>query len=106
MQIESKVAVAALDEILAVEGIDGAFIGPADLSADLGYAGDATGPEVQKVMADVLGKISAAGKLAGIMSLGDKTQQHIDDGARMIAVAIDVVLLKQAATATVKRWIL
>lgn len=105
IQIESNAGVAALDEILAVEGIDGAFIGPADLSADMGFAGDATGPEVQKVITEVLGKISAAGKLAGIMSLGDTTQKHIDDGARMIAVAIDIVLLKKAATETVKRWI-
>lgn len=105
VQIESRVGVAALDEILAVEGVDGVFIGPADLSADMGFHGDATGPEVQKVMADVLRRTADAGKLAGIMSLGDGTQQYIDDGARMIAVAIDVVLLKKAATETVNRWI-
>lgn len=105
VQIESKVGVAALDEILAVEGIDGAFIGPADLSADLGFAGKPDSPEVQKVISEVLRKTAASGKLAGIMSLGDGTQQHIDDGAKMIAAAIDVVLLKRAATETVNRWI-
>jgi 4-hydroxy-2-oxoheptanedioate aldolase len=105
VQIESKVGVAALDEILAVDGIDGAFIGPADLSADMGFAGKPDTPEVQETMANVLRKTAAAGKLAGIMSLGDGTQKHIDDGAQMIAVAIDVVLLKQAAVACAKRWI-
>ena len=105
VQVESRAGVAALDDILAVEGIDGVFIGPADLSADLGFAGKPTTPAVQAVIADVLKKTAAAGKLAGIMSLGDGTQQYIDDGARMIAVAIDIVLLKQAAVATVNRWI-
>ena len=105
VQIESKAGVAALDEILAVDGVDGVFIGPADLSADMGFHGVSTGPQVQEVITDVLTKTVAAGKLAGIMSLDDGTQNYVDQGARMLAVAIDVNLLKQAAVETVKRWI-
>ena len=56
-------------------------------------------------MALVLQQTAVSGKLAGFMSPGEGTQHYIDDGLRMIAVAIDAVLLKQAATAAVNRWI-
>ncbi|VEB56813.1 2-keto-3-deoxy-L-rhamnonate aldolase [Salmonella enterica subsp. enterica] len=65
VQVESKVALENLDAILEVEGIDGVFIGPADLSASLGYPDNAGHPEVQRIIESCIYRIRAAGKAAG-----------------------------------------
>lgn len=65
VQVESKTALDNLDEILDVEGIDGVFIGPADLSASLGYPDNAGHPEVQRIIETSIRRIRAAGKAAG-----------------------------------------
>lgn len=105
LQVESRAGIAALDDILAVEGVDGVFIGPADLATDMGFRGDMDAPEVQETIRDALGRIAAAGKAPGIMSLGDRTPAYLDAGAQFIAVAIDVVLLVRAARETAAKWI-
>lgn len=105
VQVENRAGMAALDDILAVDGIDCVFIGPADLAADMGHNGDSTVPEVHDAIIDALGRIAAAGKAPGIMSLGDRTQAYIDAGARFIAVGIDVMMLVNTARATAKKWI-
>lgn len=69
VQAESRRAIENLDEILAVDGVDGVFIGPADLSADMGYPGNSDAPEVQDTIAQAISKIRAAGKAAGILTL-------------------------------------
>ena len=104
VQVENRAGIAALDDILAVEGIDGVFIGPSDLSTDMGYQGDVDAPEVQDTIRDALGRIDAAGKAPGIMSLGEGTPAYLKAGARFIAVAIDVVLLVKGARDTVAKW--
>ena len=68
VQIESKKGLENIDAILAVDGIDGVFIGPADLSAALGYRGHPGHPDVQKIIVDSIAKIRQAGKAAGILS--------------------------------------
>ena len=55
VQVESKTALDNPDEILDVEGIDGVFIGPADLSASLGYPDNAGHPEVQRLLKPAFG---------------------------------------------------
>lgn len=106
VQVESRAGVEALDDILAVEGIDCVFIGPADLASDLGHKGNAMHPEVQAIIHDTLKRIAASDKAAGIMCLDDShTPAYLDSGARMIAVAIDVPLLMGAARAKAKHWI-
>ena len=104
VQVENRAGIAALDEILAVEGVDGVFIGPSDLSTDMGYKGDFAAPEVQEVIHDALARIKAAGKSPGVMSLGDLTPGYLGAGAQFIAVAVDVMLLMGAAHATVAKW--
>jgi 4-hydroxy-2-oxoheptanedioate aldolase len=104
VQVESRAGIAALDEILTVEGVDGVFIGPSDLSTDMGFSGNVDAPEVQDTIRDALGRIAAAGKAPGIMSLGEGTPAYVDAGAQFIAVAIDVLLLVKAARATVAKW--
>ncbi|WP_127108800.1 aldolase/citrate lyase family protein [Pararhodobacter zhoushanensis] len=96
VQVETVAGLEALDAILAVEGVDGVFIGPADLSADMGFPGQLDAPEVLAAIKDALGRIRAAGKAAGILS-GNEAQVRdwMAQGANFAAVGIDVVLLAQ-----------
>lgn len=105
VQVETKAGIAALDDILAVDGIDGVFIGPADLAADMGFGGNSAAPEVQAVILGALEKIRAAGKAPGILSLNDDfTRQYLNVGAQFVAVGIDVVMLAQTARDTAQKW--
>lgn len=106
VQVESRAGIAALDDILAVEGVDCVFIGPADLAADMGHRGNPGHPGVQAAICDTLGRIDAAGKVPGILSLSEEmTGKYLDAGARFVAVSIDVITLSQAAQAIAARWI-
>jgi len=99
------VKIAALDDILAVEGVDGVFIGPADLAADMGFPGNSAEAEVAEAIRDALGRIAASDKAAGILAVDDATaQQYAGWGAQFLAVGIDVVMLAKAARDTVKLW--
>ncbi|MEH6689825.1 MAG: HpcH/HpaI aldolase/citrate lyase family protein [Pseudorhizobium pelagicum] len=91
VQAETRAAIADLENIAAVEGIDGVFIGPADLSADMGYLGRIEAPEVQEVIEKALATITAAGKAAGILTFNEALNlRYIDLGARFVAVGSDV----------------
>ena len=105
VQVESRAGIAALDDILAVDGIDGVFIGPADLASDMGHSGDATVPEVHDTIIDATKRIAASGKAPGIMSLGDGTQTYLAAGARFIAVGIDVLYLVKNARQAAAKWV-
>ncbi|MFY0646520.1 aldolase/citrate lyase family protein [Sulfitobacter geojensis] len=105
VQVENRKGLAALDDILAVDGIDGVFIGPADLAADMGHMGDSLHPDVQTAIMDALSRIRAAGKAPGILSTHDPmTEAAIAAGAQFVAVGADVLLLSHAAQALSARW--
>ncbi len=105
VQVENLKGLAALDDILAVDGVDGVFIGPADLAADMGHMGNAAHAEVQAAIMDALRRIKAAGKAPGILSTRDEmTNDSIAAGAQFVAVGADVLLLGQAARALAKKW--
>lgn len=105
IQVENRAGLDALDDILAVEGIDGVFIGPADLSADLGYMGQLTHPEVQATIRDCFKRIEAAGKAPGVLStMPDMTQDMLDAGARFIAVGLDLIVLARALRGLSAEW--
>ncbi|WP_069300488.1 aldolase/citrate lyase family protein [Neptunicoccus sediminis] len=92
-QVENQKGMEALDDILAVEGLDGVFIGPSDLAADLGYIGQAGAPAVKEAVLDAMKRIVASGKAAGILTLDTELQQQCRDlGATFIATEIDVTL--------------
>jgi 4-hydroxy-2-oxoheptanedioate aldolase len=99
IQIETPQGVAALDDILAVEGVDGVFIGPSDLSASMGHIGNPAHPDVQAVIEASLAKIVAAGKAPGIL-IADKTlaKRYIEQGALFVGVGTDTGLLMKATT--------
>jgi 4-hydroxy-2-oxoheptanedioate aldolase len=105
VQVENRAGLAELDAILAVDGVHGVFIGPADLAADLGYPGNSGAPEVEAAIKDAIERIAAAGKAPGILGLNDTViQTYLDWGARFVAVGIDVLMLANTARATAKRW--
>jgi 4-hydroxy-2-oxoheptanedioate aldolase len=105
VQIETREAVANLDAILQVEGVDGVFIGPADLSADMGFAGNPQHPEVQRTIDDAIVRISAAGKAPGILMAQPELAQHyLESGALFVAVGVDTTLLARAAETLASRF--
>ncbi len=105
VQVESRAGIAALDDILSVDGVDGVFIGPADLSTDMGFQGKSTAPEVQEVIRGAIARIAAAGKAPGILGTEDTvTEGYRDMGAQFLAVGIDVLLLARAARAAAAKW--
>lgn len=105
VQVETRAGQAALDEILTVEGVDGVFIGPADLAADMGYPGNSAAPEVAEAIRDALARIGASDKASGILAVDDATtRQYADWGAQFLAVGIDVVMLARAARDMVRLW--
>lgn len=103
VQVESAAAMARIEEIAAVEGVDGVFIGPSDLAADMGFLGRPGEAEVQKAVEDGLRRIMASGKPAGILSSDPAlSARYIEMGASFVAVGTDVTLLA-GATATLAR---
>ncbi len=105
VQVETMAGIKALDDILALDGVDGVFIGPSDLAADMGYLGKKADGPVQKVIQDALAKIAASDKAAGILAVDHETAEtYVDWGAQFIAVGIDVLMLAQTARNTMARW--
>ncbi|SDH91721.1 4-hydroxy-2-oxoheptanedioate aldolase [Pseudomonas panipatensis] len=97
VQIENLDGLANLDAIAAVEGVDGVFIGPADLSAAMGQRGNPGHPEVQAAIEDAIRRIQKAGKAAGILSADEKlARRYLELGATFVAVGVDTSLLAGA----------
>lgn len=104
VQVENRKGLSALDDILGVEGIDGVFIGPSDLAADMGHIGQAGAPEVKDAVLQGMRKIVASGKAAGILTLDPDMQSACHDiGARFIATEIDVALFARNIRDAAKR---
>lgn len=105
VQVESKLGLGNLDSILSVDGVDGVFIGPADLSASMGYLGQTMHPDMQKTILDALAHISASGKAAGILTTDDgMIKASLAAGARFVAVAMDIALMLNSGKAAAKKW--
>lgn len=86
-QIESPEAIDRLDELLAIPEIDVFMIGPTDLAAAMGYAGDRNRPEVVRAVDDATARIVAAGKVAGLIGgSADEVRRNVDAGARYLVV--------------------
>lgn len=100
VQIESRAGLDNLDAILKVDGVDGVFIGPADLAASLGYLGQPGHPEVKAVIESVLPRIAGAGKAPGVFASDPELARHYRDcGAAFVAVGADTSILRNAALA-------
>ncbi|WP_035060211.1 4-hydroxy-2-oxoheptanedioate aldolase [Andreprevotia chitinilytica] len=105
VQIETRQGLAELDAILTVDGVDGVFIGPADLSADMGHLGNPGHPDVQAAITDAIRRIRSADKAAGILCADEALARHyIELGATFVAVGVDTTLLARQAEALAKRF--
>jgi len=100
LQVETVKGLEALKEIANVDGVDGVFIGPADLAASLGYLGQPGHPEVKRAIEEALRTIRAAGKAPGVLATTPSLAQHYRDcGALFIAVGVDTLLLANETSA-------
>lgn len=105
VQAETQTALDNLDAIAAVEGVDGVFIGPADLSASMGYVGQLTHPAVLAAIDQAVVRINRAGKAAGILTTNETLAQHyLELGALFVAVGLDTGLLAKHTSALASQF--
>lgn len=95
VQIETRPGLDNLEAIARTDGIDGVFIGPADLAAGLGHLGQIGHPEVQSAIQDAIKRIRACGKPAGILATDEvSTRRYMDWGTVFTAVGLDAMILR------------
>lgn len=100
VQVESAAGLKALADILAVDGIDAVFIGPADLAASLGRLGEPEHPEIVSLIEDTIALIAASGRRAGVNAFTETiARRYLDAGARFVLVGADVSLLARGSEA-------
>jgi 4-hydroxy-2-oxoheptanedioate aldolase len=105
VQVETRAALDELEAIAAVEGVDGVFIGPSDLSASLGHVGNPAHPDVQEALQGAVTRLKAVGKPAGILTGNeDEIRRYIGWGYTFVAVGSDVGLLARGAGALAKKF--
>lgn len=104
VQVETLQGLENLEAIANVDGIDGVFIGPGDLSAAMGHLANPKHPEVLRTIDEAIARIRACGKAAGILT-GDETlaRHYIEQGGLFVAVGADQNLLRDSATALRQR---
>lgn len=99
--VETGEAVENLDEILAVEGLDGIFIGPMDLATSMGHFGDASHPEVQEAIGIIEKKTFAAGKFLGTVAGNwEQAKAKYEKGYQLLMLMSDSVGLAGLASRT------
>jgi len=104
VQLETRAALSNLEAIAAVEGVDGLFIGPSDLAADLGHLGDSAHPDVRRAIDDAVARIREAGKAAGILAPVEADARHwLDLGATFVAVGSDLGVLARQTEALARK---
>lgn len=100
VQAETQTALDNLDAIAATDGVDGVFIGPADLSASLGHVANPGHPDVQVAIESAINRIVKAGKAAGILTTDEKLARHyMALGCTFVAVGLDTNLLVRHTSA-------
>jgi 4-hydroxy-2-oxoheptanedioate aldolase len=105
VQVETREGMKNLDAIAAVEGVDGVFIGPADISAAFGHVGDPWHPEMQALHEDAFKRIRKAGKAIGILTLDEAlARKHVEMGATFIAVGTDSNLMVKSTSALAAKF--
>ena len=105
VQVETKASLDQIEAIAAVEGVDGIFIGPADLAASMGYPGQLGHPEVKAAILDAVRRIKATGKAAGYLG-SDQVflREVIAAGCTFTAVGLDIGVMLAGMKALVREW--
>ena len=105
VQIETIEGVDAAADIAAVDGVDGVFVGPADLAASMGVLGQQTHPDVRAAVLRTFDSVRAAGKPVGVNAFDPAVaQSYLDAGAAFVLVDADVALLARGSEALAARW--
>jgi 2-keto-3-deoxy-L-rhamnonate aldolase RhmA len=102
IQIENPAAVAAADEIAALDGVDVLFVGPNDLSFAMGLWGQLDHPELRAAFETVVAAAESHGKAAGTMARPNTVEQAVADRFRMIAIASDAALMSAGVKAALE----
>lgn len=104
VQIENRHAVERVEDIAAVQGVDVLFIGPRDLSHDLGVPGDTDAPAFRDAVGRVLAAAHAAGIAVGTLAPDATTaRRYADQGFRFIGIGSDATLLTNAGREAITR---
>jgi 4-hydroxy-2-oxoheptanedioate aldolase len=105
VQIETQEALDNLEAICEVDGVDGVFIGPADLHASLGYPGEIAHPKVKPLIDEAIRRIRKCGKAPGILTPSEADARHwLACGALFVAVGADVGILARGAEALAAKF--
>ena len=105
VQVETQAALDNIESICAVDGVDGVFIGPADLHASLGYTGEIANTTVKPLIDDAIRRIRKGGKAPGILTPNESDARHwLECGALFVAVGADVGILARGAEALAQKF--
>jgi 4-hydroxy-2-oxoheptanedioate aldolase len=105
VQVETQTALDQLEKIAAVDGVDGVFIGPADLHASLGYVGETNNPKVMPVIDDAIRRIRKCGKAPGILTgVEADAKRWIECGGLFVAVGADTGVLARGTEALAAKF--
>lgn len=105
VQVESREALQHIEAMAELDGIDGIFIGPADLHASLGYLGERAHKDIVPVIDDAIRRIAKAGKAPGILTDSEENARRwLECGATFVAVGADTGLLARGAEALAAKF--
>jgi 4-hydroxy-2-oxoheptanedioate aldolase len=99
-QIESPMALEAVDDFAAIDGVDVLFVGPADLSHSLRIPGEFANPVYQAALQRVVAACRANGKAAGILLYDPASfKPHLDLGFTFVGIGADVSFVNDGVKA-------
>lgn len=100
VMLETAAALDDLDAVLAVEGLDGIYVGPGDLGLALGLSGADDRPRLREVISSVVARAVAAGVPVGVHAYnGTDAAGYAAEGATIVTATVDVTALADAAAA-------
>jgi 4-hydroxy-2-oxoheptanedioate aldolase len=103
VQVETVEALSRLEEIAAVPGVDGVFIGPSDLAASFGHLGNPGHDEVQTALKNAVMRLKAVGTPAGILATNSKdAKRYREWGYSFVSGAVDLGILMRGAAEVLK----
>jgi 4-hydroxy-2-oxoheptanedioate aldolase len=105
VQVETQAALDNIEAICGIEGVDGVFIGPADLHASMGYSGEIANPKVTPLIDEAIRRIRKCGSAPGILTPNEGDARHwLECGALFVAVGADVGILARGAEALAAKF--
>ncbi len=104
VQVETRVAISNITAIANVDGVDGVFVGPNDLAADMGHLGNSRHPDVWTSIEDAVVRINNCGKAAGILVGAEDGRRCLELGYLFVAVASDLAMLARGTEALAAKF--